>query len=346
MHRSEDTGPGSGRGKPKPESGPRRGEPDRPVDACADFGDDAGREPPMRIFTRAQSREVDRRCVEEYGIPSIVLMENAALGIATVVRNLLEQGERAGGGGVLVFAGPGNNGGDGFAAARHLANDQIPVAIVLAIEPERYKGDALTNLSIARRMGLPIFCAAANVDSAVGEAIARIGAPALVLDAILGTGADRSATGIVAELIERINAFRNERVPIVAVDVPSGLDADAGSPLAGPEGRRGPAVRADVTVALLGVKPGYLTLAAQEFVGDCLVAGIGAPRDLVERLGQPLDDRDEPGEDDSGPRRGGHGDAPDPDRPIDGSGGGPGGGAGGGGSGTRGRHRAGRRRPG
>jgi NAD(P)H-hydrate epimerase len=88
--------------------------------------------------------------------------------------------------------------------------------------------------------------------------------------------------GVMAELIQIINAYRAEHVPILSVDVPSGLDADTGIP-AGTE-----AVRADVTVALLGLKPGYLTLAAQQFLGDCLVAGIGAPRRLIERIGRPM----------------------------------------------------------
>lgn len=333
MHRSEDTGPAPGPQEHGAEPGERLGEPSGPFDAPAGHDADAGRETPLRVFSRDQCREVDRRCTEDYGIPSILLMENAALGVATVVRNLLEESGRAGG--VLVFAGPGSNGGDGLAAARHLANGGTPVAIVLAVAPDRCKGDALTNLTIAERMGLPIFFAPGDADAAADRALARLGEPALVLDAVLGTGADRPATGVPAQLIRRINSLGQARVPVVAVDVPSGLDADTGSPPTGPDGVPGPAVRASVTVALLGVKPGYLTLAAQEFVGDCLVAEIGAPRELVERLGRPLDDQDDPGADD--PRRRGRGDrdAPGPDRPIDGNGGG-----------ARGRHRAGRRRPG
>ncbi len=350
MHGSEDTGSAPAPEEHGADSAGRLGEPDECAESPADGGGDAEREPPLRVYTRAECGEVDRRCTEDYGIPSILLMENAALGIATVLRNLLDDsGRRGDGGGVLVFAGPGKNGGDGFAAARHLANGGIPVAVVLAVAPDRYKGDALTNLTIVERMGLPIFSAAGGeggepVARAVDNALARLASPpALVLDAVLGTGADRPATGVVAEMIERMNAFGEAGVTVVAVDVPSGLDPDRGSPLAGPDGRPGPAVRADVTVALLGVKPGYLTLAAQEFVGDCLVAEIGAPRDLIERLGQPLHDQDEPGEGRPHRRERGDRDAPDPDRPIDEAGGG---GAGQARAGGRGRHRAGRRRPG
>jgi NAD(P)H-hydrate epimerase len=302
---------------------------------------------PLYVFTRAQAREVDRRCVEDYAIPSIVLMENAALGIATVVRDLVAGvAEPA----VLVLAGPGNNGGDGLATARHLANDGYRIAIVLAAPADKYRGDALTNLEIARRMGLPLFAAEPSVPAALDQARKVLGEPDLVLDGLLGTGIDRPPSGVIAQLIEAANAFRDRKVRLLAVDVPSGLDADTGEPVRDPSGVAGPVIRADVTVALLGVKPGYLTLAAQPFVGDCLVAGIGAPRDLIERIGRRLEqstDSDEqapPGGGDpaNGGARGGRnggrgGDRHDdsPDRPIDG-----------GGRGGGGRHGAGRRRPG
>jgi NAD(P)H-hydrate epimerase len=278
MHRPEDTGRRHRRGdREETRRSPRR---------------DLGRalpppedDEPMYIFTAAQSRELDRLCVSEFAIPSIVLMENAALGIASVARDQIKGVEDPC---VLIFCGPGNNGGDGLATARHLANDGTAVSIVISARPEKYSGDAKTNLEIAARMGIPIVCAEPLAREAARKARAELGDPDLVIDALLGTGIDRPASGIVGELIQTINAYRAEGVPILSVDVPSGLDADAGGPAGGPEGQ---VVTADVTVALLGLKPGYLTLAAQPFLGDCLVAGIGAPRALIERLGRPLDDR-------------------------------------------------------
>ncbi|MFN7021377.1 MAG: NAD(P)H-hydrate epimerase [Phycisphaerales bacterium] len=245
------------------------------------------------MFSAAQAREVDRLCVEEFGIPSIVLMENAALGVASVARDLIAGVDDPC---VLIFCGSGNNGGDGLAAARHLANDGIAVSIVLSASPERSRGDAKTNLEIARRMGLPIQCAEGRVGEAVRLARAELGDPDLVIDALLGTGIDRAAGGEMGDLIRAVNAFRDEEVPVLSVDVPSGMDAETGLPPPG-----GVAVTADVTVALMGLKTGYLTLAAQPFLGDCLVAGIGAPRALVARLGRAMDSRGEPLEQGSGP---------------------------------------------
>lgn len=292
MHRPEDTGRrhrrggGGGNGRDSARRSPRRDLPardadDSPVD-------------PLYVFTPAQSREVDRLCVEEFGIPSILLMENAALGIASVARDLLAGVEDPC---ILVFCGPGNNGGDGFAAARHLANDGSAVSIVTSASSERYTGDARVNLDVARRMGIPIHATGGSPREAARLARADLGDPDLVIDALLGTGLDRPAAGEMGELIKLVNAYRAEQVPILAVDVPSGLDAATGSPFVG-----GEAVRADVTVALLGLKTGYLTLAAQPFLGDCLVAGIGAPRALIERLGRPMDVEGEPMTDEARPQ--------------------------------------------
>src|SRR5690606_25361009 len=118
------------------------------------------------VFSREAVREVDRRAVEEFGIPSIVLMENAAIHLTDAVLNRLEDDGRDEGP-VLIVAGTGNNGGDGLAAARHLSNAGVEVHIVLAGTPERVKGDAATNLRIVEAMRLPVTVAdgaeAANV---------------------------------------------------------------------------------------------------------------------------------------------------------------------------------------
>lgn len=280
MHRSEDTGPRRRR-SPKGGRHGRRAESERPAPAEPPVSGDYVDEGPMYVFTRAQAREVDRLCVSEFGIPSIVLMENAALGLATVARDMVADLNDPG---VLVLCGPGNNGGDGLATARHLANEGLRVGVVIASRPENYAGDAAVNLNIAQRMGLAI--EVADSVAAVDRALERLRTADLVVDALLGTGIDRPPSGVIADLIERCNALHAAGSRIMAVDVPSGLDADTGLPIS----PGGPVVRAHITVALLGVKVGYLTLAAQEFLGDCLVAGIGAPRSLIERLGRVLPD--------------------------------------------------------
>jgi NAD(P)H-hydrate epimerase len=244
---------------------------------------EAGAVPP-RVYTVAEAREVDRRCVEEYGIPSILLMEHAAIGVRDVALRVARDGP------VLVLVGPGNNGGDGLAVARLLHERGRAVTCVLSCDPGRFKpgSDAAVNLRIVLRLGLPLVVAEGDSGATMDQACASIGPPRLIVDALLGTGLDRPASGVIAGLIGETNRRRSAGdVCVLAIDVPSGLDADRGEPPVDPAGRAGAAIHADVTVSLMGLKAGYLTLAAQTFVGDCFVASIGAPPRLLESLGRP-----------------------------------------------------------
>lgn len=301
------------------------------------------------IFTRDAIRELDRLAVEEFGIPSIVLMENAAIGLAGGAAEFLDgpvgPGDAAGGGdgagsggsgGVLVVAGRGNNGGDGLAAARHLHNEGRRVAIVLAAPPETYTGDAAVNLRIATAMGLPIHVAGPDsARDAIDAAMAELEGADVVIDALLGTGATGRITGVYADLIAAINDLGRDGAAVVAADLPSGLDADTGDPL----GEGGdPAVRADLTVTFVGLKEGFLTLGAQEYLGDIVVAPIGAPTALTIRLGRAVPASEYPGEEAEGHGRAGAPGEPDegvprPDRGGRGGRGKRGGGSGGGGGG-------------
>jgi NAD(P)H-hydrate epimerase len=239
------------------------------------------------VFSRRQIRELDRLAVEEFAIPSILLMENAARGVAGVI---LEGRQGMESPSALVVCGPGNNGGDGLAVARHLVNRGVKIAIVLGAPAGAYKGDALTNLTIAQKMDLPIFDGSKS-EAAAGTAMAAaetvLGEPVVLIDALLGTGLDRPATGVMAELIVQMNAMRTRGCTTVAIDVPSGLDCDTGEAGNDASGS-GPVVEADLTVALAGVKAGFLTPTAQKHVGELVVVDIGAPRELVSRLGRPL----------------------------------------------------------
>lgn len=236
------------------------------------------------VFSRRQIRELDRLAVEEFAMPSILLMENAARGVAGVILEGLQGIENPA---VLVVCGPGNNGGDGLAVARHLANRGIRTAIVLGAAEGTYGGDALINLRIARKMDVPIFEAGMAPGVAMAAATALLGEPVVVVDALLGTGLDRPATGAMAELIGQMNGMRAGGCTLVAVDVPSGLDCDTGEPGRDASGS-GPVVEADLTVALAGVKAGFMTSTAQRHVGELVVVDIGAPRELMSRLGRPL----------------------------------------------------------
>jgi len=165
----------------------------------------------VRVLTREQSREIDRVAQEELRIPGLLLMENAAIGIAAEAAAMAEGRT----GHVAVVCGPGNNGGDGLAAARHLRNRGLDVRVHLALPADAYgdKSDAATNLAIARAMDIPIL---EDLD---------LGSPALVLDALLGTGLARQ---IREPFRSAVLAMNQLHCPVLSVDLPSGLDANTG----------------------------------------------------------------------------------------------------------------------
>jgi NAD(P)H-hydrate epimerase len=236
-------------------------------------------------------RRLDKLAVDEFGVPSIVLMENAARHVTDVALDGLESIESPK---VLVVCGPGNNGGDGLAAARHLHNAGLRVTVFLAGNPAQYSGDARTNLDIVNHMGLRIFqMDPANPAKSLGSAAAGLGASDLVIDALVGTGLSRDLDPTFERLVNEINGLGADGVPVLAVDLPSGMDADTGVP-------RRVAVRATATVTFAGIKEGFFALEAQPFLGEVVVADIGAPRELLDRLGRKLMD---PQTEDAGPPR-------------------------------------------
>ncbi len=198
-------------------------------------------------------------------------MENAGRHVGEVALTLLEgvSGAR-----VVVVAGPGNNGGDGLVAARHLANAGVRVGV--ALSGAEFSGDAATNLGVVRAMGVAIAEGAAGLDSVAED----LGGVDLVIDALFGTGLTRAVEGEAAALVEGIGALRSAGACVLSVDLPSGLDADSGKVL-------GVAVHADVTVTLVGVKPGFGALDAQAYLGEVVVADIGAPAECVRAHGRP-----------------------------------------------------------
>lgn len=222
------------------------------------------------VLTRTAAREVDRIAASEYGMPTIVLMENAARRVAETALAMVDVPTPR----VLIFCGTGNNGGDGLAAARHLHNAGARVRVEMVGGSERCGGDARVNLEIVRRMGLEL----REFDSTRRDGAE---APDVVIDALLGTGTDRPLNDVFAAAVARINAMADGGAAVLAVDLPSGLDAQTGAVL-------GVAVRADVTVTFAGIKPGLLALEAQQCVGEVIVADIGVPVELIRRLGKPM----------------------------------------------------------
>lgn len=225
---------------------------------------------PIYELTVAAVRELDRRATADFAIPPILLMENAARNLRDHALDLLARARRPD---AVILCGPGNNGGDGLALARHLALFGVPVRIILLAPPDP-DSDPGVNLRIIEHMGLPLFRADTRPDP-TGDR------PGLIVDALFGTGLTRPVQGIAGDLIAWANAQRDHGSLILAVDVPSGLNAETGAPLGDA------CIRADRTVTLAAVKTGLTRLEAQPYLGDLAVADIGAPACLLAELGVP-----------------------------------------------------------
>jgi len=215
----------------------------------------------MKLATRETVREIDRVTIKEYGIPGLILMENAGRAVAKVVLEEFPQTKR-----VAIFAGGGNNGGDGFVVARHLLGEDLDVTTYLASDPRKYKGDALTNLEALRKIGGKLI--EFKGDFSVYEKAD------VIVDALLGTGLDREVEGFYRDVIEFINS---QPVPCVAVDLPSGLDANTGFPL-------GVSVKASVTVTFVLPKLGLEIYPGIDYAGRVYVVDITTPRSLEKDI--------------------------------------------------------------
>ena len=221
-------------------------------------------------FTAEKSRMVDQLAVEDFAIPSIVLMENAAVALREACLDLIGAHQLASS---IILAGPGNNGGDGFALARHLHNHRVQVHILHTHPIDSYRGDARTNFEIIRNMELP--CTHAQSETDLGDLVGSLPGPNLIVDALLGTGVDRPVAGLIKTLIDRVNVRDKDRV--LSVDIPSGMDADRG-PV------HGSCVRADRTVTFVGPKIGMAGPASTKLLGELVFGDIGVPRELAESL--------------------------------------------------------------
>ena len=224
------------------------------------------------VLSRRQMRELDRHAIEACAVPGLVLMENAGRGATDVlVRELLE-GDAAGAR-VAVVCGPGNNGGDGLVVARHLAARGAFVDVFLAGEPARVSGDARANLDAWRGLGGAVHALASAGDlTKLAQSIASADA---VVDALFGTGLDRPIEGHHAAVIGVID---DGEAPCLAVDLPSGLDADTGGVL-------GVAVHALVTATFAHPKLGLLTPRGAQLAGSVHVVDLGIPAEIPAHVG-------------------------------------------------------------
>lgn len=209
------------------------------------------------VVTASQMAEMDRFTIEDLEIPGVVLMENAGRGIVQAALSIIgEPRDKV----VHVYCGPGNNGGDGYVVARHLLNMGACVHTFVLTSRDKIKGDALTNLQILENMNHPI------------KFIEKIPAPPartpdLVVDALLGTGVKGALRGLFAEMVEFINSLA---APVLAVDIPTGVNADTGTV-------DGPAIRATATATMALLKRGLLFSPGREHAGQVHIVDISMP---------------------------------------------------------------------
>jgi len=231
----------------------------------------------MKVLTAAQMREIDRLTSEQFGVPSLQLMENAG---ARVVEFLIEQFPDLVRRKVVILCGKGNNGGDGLVLARLLRREGVVSTVFLFAAPEAVKGDAAVNLKRWQDSGgeVRVITSAAEWEAAKGT----LAAANLVVDALLGTGLNAPVEGLLAAVIEDVNHHSRSHLrsaKVVAVDTPSGLPSDVS-----PAHRRnsGPIIQADYTVTFTAPKVGQLVSPQCGHVGKLMVRSIGTPARLLE----------------------------------------------------------------
>ena len=211
----------------------------------------------LAYLTSDEMGETDRVAIEEYGIDVLALMENAGRAVALVALRML--GGKAVGEGVCCLVGKGNNGGDGLVAARHLSNWGASVRVIVAGERSGLKDVPNMQAGIIEKMGIPFL----GPNDGFEEC-------SLIVDALLGYGARGNPRDPVAALIRRANASKRS---ILAVDVPSGLDATTGAP-------GDPCIAAKATVTLGFPKSGFLNIESRPLVGELYLADISFPSKL------------------------------------------------------------------
>ena len=220
----------------------------------------------MRHATREEVRNVDRIAMDDYAMPGVILMENAGRGAADIAMQMLESGEPCGPKlHAVIVCGCGNNGGDGFVIARHLHNRGVGVTVHLLAPRDKIAGDALINLQIAEKMKFDIRQSAPD-DLDLSECD-------LVVDAIFGTGLSGEVREPFLSAIAAVNAARK---PVLAVDIPSGLDANTGGVL-------GDCVRATRTATFALPKVGFTKQSGPEMTGEVTVVDIGVPKEILEQ---------------------------------------------------------------
>jgi NAD(P)H-hydrate epimerase len=214
---------------------------------------------PSNLF-RSEVREIDHRAINDFGVPGVVLMENAGRSAAELLLLLGVTGR------VVICCGKGNNGGDGFVMARHLDIHNVAVIVLLFANPEELSADAAVNFRIIERYGVAL-----TVQPDLTSLTKELSEAEWVVDALFGTGLAGAVRQPFDQIITAMNASAK---PILAIDIPSGLDCDTGQPL-------GPTIRAAHTLTFVAPKFGFTNPAAKEWLGEIHVANIGVSPDYV-----------------------------------------------------------------
>jgi NAD(P)H-hydrate epimerase len=212
------------------------------------------------LFSRESLREIDSCSVNQYNIPSIVLMENAARGASDIIIDSIKDDMKNN---IVILCGSGNNGGDGYAVARHLVNGGCCVSILQLGEPK--SEDARTNATVCAVMGIPM-------EPWTHDACYKA---SLFIDAMFGTGLDRDVEGIYEKAINSCNSLST---PCISLDIPSGMDCDTGRTL-------GCCIKAWITISFVGMKVGFLCETANKYLGKVEFTDIGCPQTLLQQYG-------------------------------------------------------------
>ncbi len=231
----------------------------------------------MKLITPQQMKKVDEAAITVYGIPSILLMENAALRVAEKACEMLAGDKTKQ---IFAITGKGNNGGDAFAAVRHLHQWGYPVSVISLVPPGCVTGDALTYLQILEKIGIKT--AFIDDESFLRGALLKLASSDLILDGIFGTGIHGVVTGAFAAAI---NAVNESKARILSIDIPSGIDGKTGQVC-------GAAVKADETVTFSLPKPGLWQYPGRSHAGKVTVADIGIPAgaaEMADLTGELLD---------------------------------------------------------
>jgi len=223
-------------------------------------------------MSRDEVRDVDRRAIEEFGIPGVVLMENAGRGCVDWLAELGVAGR------VVICVGKGNNGGDGFVIARHLENRGVDVKVLLFANPETLQGDAKINYEIIERTGTPIRVVTNPQSKDDFESLANeeLASSDWIIDALLGTGTKGSLREPFPAII---NAINRTSARTLAIDLPSGQDCDTGLPV---DPANPIAVKAEFTATFVARKLGFENSSSASLTGEVRVIDIGVPHSMFQ----------------------------------------------------------------